>query len=209
MSHQRILYLLEIGCGTGYVLTGINQSFPDRKLCGSEIFTAELSYCAERLPSANLMQMDARNIPFNIEFDVLESIEDDELVIKQIHTSLKSNGLMIITVPRHDWLWSPTDVHACHVKRYSSKDLHSKIKLAGFEAIRSSSFVSFLLRAMVISRLYQQKVFSKKHDATSELKVASLINHIFFNILKTEQFLIRKEINFPIGGSRLIVASKR
>src|SRR2546428_13964527 len=50
---------LEIGCGTGYVLSGIAKAYPGAQLHGSEIFTAGLAFAAARQPSINFMQMDA------------------------------------------------------------------------------------------------------------------------------------------------------
>ena len=112
--------ILEIGCGTGYVLSGLSNAFTKATLQGSEIFTAGLGFAAKRLPSATFMQMDARNIPFAEEFDVigafdvLEHIEEDERVLEQAHVALKPLGLMLITVPQHAWLWSSVDEYACH-----------------------------------------------------------------------------------------------
>src|SRR4051794_36561107 len=40
--------LIEIGCGTGFVLSGIRQARPELSLCGSEIFSAGLSFAAQR-----------------------------------------------------------------------------------------------------------------------------------------------------------------
>ena len=129
---------LEIGCGTGFVLSGIAKAYPDARLHGSELFIKGLSFAARRLPLAKLMQMDARQIPFVDEFDsigafdVLEHIEEDTDVLRQIHKALKPKGLVLITVPQHQWLWSPVDDNACHVRRYSAKDLHAKLKATGF-----------------------------------------------------------------------------
>ena len=112
--------LVEIGCGTGYVLSGLSNAFTKATLQGSEIFTAGLGFAAKRLPSATFMQMDARNIPFVEEFDVigafdvLEHIEEDEQVLEQAHGALKPQGLVLITVPQHAWLWSSVDEYACH-----------------------------------------------------------------------------------------------
>ena len=89
---------LEIGCGTGYVLSGISKAFPDRELFGSEIFTTGLSFAMERLTSSLLMQMDAREIPFVEEFDVigafdvLEHIQEDDEVLVQVQQALKLGG---------------------------------------------------------------------------------------------------------------------
>lgn len=154
---------LEIGCGKGYVLADVAKSFPEANIFGSEIFVQGLSFAKERVPGANLMQMDARNIPFANEFDVigafdvLEHIAEDELVIQQVYGALSPDGLFILSVPQHMWLWSPTDEQACHVRRYTNKDLKHKLERAGFKILRSTSFVSFLLPAMLLARLQKRK----------------------------------------------------
>lgn len=181
---------------------------------GSEIFIAGLGFAAARLPSAMFMQMDARNLPFEDEFDVigafdiLEHIKEDKEVLAQIFAALKPEGLMLLTVPQHVWLWSGVDEYACHERRYAAADLHQKIEAAGFRVIKSTSFVTTLLPAMMISRFLQKKVSDKKFDATAELKISPWLNSIFSRILSAELALIKMGVNFPIGGSRLVVARK-
>lgn len=81
---------LEIGCGTGDILSGIHREFPELILTGSDIFTEGLAFAEKRLPGVTLFQMDARRIPFNGEFDVigtfdvLEHIEEHDAVLSQI-----------------------------------------------------------------------------------------------------------------------------
>jgi SAM-dependent methyltransferase len=205
---------LEVGCGTGFVLSGVAQAFPGTTLLGSEIFTAGLGYAAVRLPSANFIQMDARNIPYRDEFDVigafdvLEHIEDDVKVFLEAYSSLKDNGYLLITVPQHDWLWSPVDEYACHVRRYSASELHTKLEAVGFEIIRTTSFVSMLLPAMLLSRLKQRHAQSKI-DPANELKLSAGLNAFLYKVMQVEVGLIRRGINLPIGGSRLVVAKRR
>lgn len=206
---------LEIGCGTGYVLSGIAQAYPGPQLHGSEIFTAGLNFAADRQPTINFMQMDARNIPFVDEFDaigafdVLEHIEEDEQVLVQMHDALKPRGVMLLTVPQHAWLWSPIDDYSCHARRYSAKGLHSKIKVAGFEILLSTSFVSSLLPAMFASRLLQKLSPEKDSDPTAELRISPWLNYLFEKMLSAEVAMIRTGLNFPFGGSRLVVARKQ
>lgn len=207
--------LLEIGCGTGYVLSGISKKFPHSNLFGSEIFTAGLSFASERLPLVKLMQMDARNIPFENEydvigaFDVLEHIKEDEEVLSQVYSALKPEGVMLLTVPQHAWLWSPIDEYSCHERRYAAKDLHQKFEAAGFSVIRSTSFVTTLLPAMMISRFKTKKVSDKQFDAAAELNISPWLNSLFTRMLSAEVALIKAGINFPVGGSRLVIAKKR
>jgi SAM-dependent methyltransferase len=205
---------LEIGCGTGYVLSGVSKQFPRATLHGSEIFTAGLGFAAARLPSTNFMQMDARNIPFEDEFDaigafdVLEHIEEDELVLAQVHGALKSQGFLLLTVPQHTWLWSSVDEYACHVRRYVASDIHQKLEVAGFRIVRSTSFVTILLPAMMVSRFFQKKNSNTTIDCTKEVEISPWLNSIFFQLLRAELAVIKKGVCFPVGGSRLVVARK-
>src|SRR5262245_19858247 len=45
---------LEIGCGTGFVLAGIQRAFPALTLAGAEVFSEGLAHASERAPGATL-----------------------------------------------------------------------------------------------------------------------------------------------------------
>jgi SAM-dependent methyltransferase len=205
------LHYAEIGCGTGYVLQAVEQAFPDTEIAGTELFVEGLKYASQRCKRAKLVQLDARRIPWRNQFDVvgvfdvLEHIEDDEGVLGQISDSLVYGGGVLITVPQHRWLWSAVDEAACHVKRYSAKELERKVKAAGFEIMRSTSFVSLLLPMMLAARLVQRKPAS---DATAELRINKHLNWLFRKIMSIEFNLIRHGLNFKLGGSRLLIARK-
>ncbi|HUN82618.1 MAG TPA: class I SAM-dependent methyltransferase [Phycisphaerae bacterium] len=205
---------LEIGCGTGYVLSGISAAFPEATLQGSEIFTAGLDFAASRLPSVKFMQMDARRLPFHQEFDaigafdVLEHIAEDELVLASIRDALRPGGAAFLTVPQHPWLWSNADKYAQHIRRYRSACLHRKIEIAGFQILRSTSFVTLLLPAMIASRFVSRARRVEKFDPSAEFLIPPVVNTVFYRLLSAELAVIRQGINFPVGGSRLIVAKK-
>jgi SAM-dependent methyltransferase len=96
---------LEIGCGTGFVLSEVGRSFPAMQLSGGEYFAAGLPFAAERVPGAKLYQVDARQILFIEEFDVigafdvLEHIPDDAAALASIAGALRPGGGVIFTVP--------------------------------------------------------------------------------------------------------------
>jgi SAM-dependent methyltransferase len=205
---------LEIGCGTGFVLSGISKRFPGMRLLGSEYFEDGLVYARQRVPHAEFMQLDARCIPHESEldaigaFDVLEHVKEDEAVLEQIYKALKPGGYVFITVPQHDWLWSTVDEFACHIRRYAAHDLHQKVCRAGFEIIRSTSFVSTLLPAMVLSRLLQRNKTNMCMDDVAGLHIHPVLNKFFEWLLNLELALIRVNISLPAGGSRLLIARK-
>ena len=204
---------LEIGCGTGYVLAGIAEAFPEVSFEGSEVFAAGLTFAAARVPAARFIQMDARRIPYRDEFDaigafdVLEHIEEDDVVLAEACAALKPGGVLLLTVPQHDWLWSPADDYACHVRRYAAGDIHAKLRSAGFEILRSTSFVSLLLPAMLLSRV-RTRSSDAPMDPTAELKLPDGLNTLLYKVMMWEVGLIRTGVNMPVGGSRLVVARR-
>jgi SAM-dependent methyltransferase len=129
---------LEIGCGTGFVLAGLAEANPNLEMSGSEIYSTGLGYAADRVKCAALFQMDARDIPFESEFDVigafdvLEHIEEDEAVLEQVFRAVTPGGGIMLTAPQHRFLWSQQDEYACHVRRYEAKELSNKVEKAGF-----------------------------------------------------------------------------
>jgi SAM-dependent methyltransferase len=205
--------LLEVGCGTGFVLSGVAQACPDTQLLGSEIFIDGLSFAAERVKRAAFVQMDARRIPYVEEFDVvaafdvIEHIEEDELVLRNFWQALKPGGGVLLTVPQHQWLWSESDKYACHVRRYSAGELHAKLERAGFDVVRSTSFTSLLLPAMMLSRRKGNR--EKAFDPMAEFNIPRALNWAMGRVLDVERWLVRLGVNFLAGGSRLVVARKR
>jgi SAM-dependent methyltransferase len=205
---------LEIGCGTGYVLAGVAQAYPAATLVGSEVFSAGLPYAASRAKTAELLQMDARQIPYVEEFevigafDVLEHIQEDEFVLAAMLRALRPGGGVALTVPQHPWLWSSQDENACHVRRYKVGELREKVLRAGFTLEFETSFVSLLLPAMLASRLTRQRTIPAD-ESLSELSLPVWLNRVFEFVMTLERNLIRRGLHLKLGGSRLLIATKK
>jgi len=103
---------LEVGCGTGFVISHLANQFPNTKFTGSEIYLEGIKFAKERNDLIEFIQLDATHIPFKNKysiigaFDVIEHIENDELVLKNMYNAIKPNGGIILTVPQHKWMWS-------------------------------------------------------------------------------------------------------
>lgn len=206
--------ILEIGCGTGFVLSALESNFPGALLTGSELQTTGLVHSAMRVTRATLIQMDARRIPFESEFDVvgafdvLEHIDEDELVLKQMHQAVSPGGGIILTVPQHMYLWSVQDAYAQHLRRYDKEELLGKILRAGFEVLYTTSFVSILLPLMMVSR-WRNRVRAEQFNPSGELEIPRALSRILEMILRLELVWISAGYRFAVGGSRLVVARKR
>jgi len=202
---------LEVGCGTGYVISGIARTFPSLRLEASEYFEDGLIFARQRVPTCQFRQLDARNMSQKDVydcigcFDVIEHINQDELVLHNFNKSLRRGGLLFLTVPQHPWLWSAADDYAHHVRRYTRSEILRKVTNAGFRPQYCTSFVSLLLPLMALQRLLARK---NKYDPDSEFKISPLLNNLLFLVMQIEYFLLRIGLRLPAGGSLLLLASK-
>jgi len=206
--------LMEIGVGTGFVMRALLGALPDARLRASDAYVEGLRFAAQRLGDAvELLQMDARQIPFREEFDViclfdvLEHIQDDEAVLKELRLALKPGGGLIITVPQHMFLWGPFDEAGYHKRRYAIHELEDKAKAAGFEVVFKTSFVSLLLPVLYLSRLRSRR--AGKYELSDEQDIHPMVDQCLRWILAAEFGLIRWGLRFPAGGSQLLVARIR
>jgi SAM-dependent methyltransferase len=204
--------MLEVGCGTGFVLAGVRDAFPHMRLVGGELFPAGLEVAARRVPDAELLELDARRLPFEAEFDivgafdVLEHIEEDETALLEIHTALRPGGGLLVTVPQHPALWSAVDEYSRHVRRYRRRELLTKLRAARFEVVHSTSFVSLLLPVLALSR--RRFRGKKAFDPLSEYCAPPFVDSALGWVLTAERALIRVGLSLPAGGSLLAVARR-
>jgi SAM-dependent methyltransferase len=205
--------VLELGCGTGYVLAGLREVLPHARLAGSEVTAVGLEYAARRLgEDVLLFQMDACAIPFSNEFDliaacdVLEHLDDDVKALGEIARALKPGGGALLTVPQHPWLWSTADAYARHRRRYRRGELAEKCGRVGLAVVADTSFVVGLLPLMMVQRLLRGR--DRAYDLNDELSLPGWLDRLLFMILDVDRRCIRAGVRFPFGGSRVVVALK-
>jgi SAM-dependent methyltransferase len=203
--------MLEVGCGTGFVLQGVRQSFPGMRLAGGEPSLAGLEVARRRVPDAQLLQLDGTQLPFDREwdvagaFDVLEHLDDDNAALAQLARAVVPGGTILLTVPQHPWLWSADDEYGRHRRRYRRSELVGRARSAGLEVVRVTSWVSTLLPLMAISRLRPAR---GPFDPAHELRQGRLTRVLLEQVLRGEQALIEKGVSLPVGGSLVLVARR-
>jgi SAM-dependent methyltransferase len=203
---------LEVGCGGGVVMAALHDALPELRLVGVELYREGLEVARRRLPDAELLELDARSLPFENEFDVvgafdvIEHIDDDEQVLAQMLRAARPGGGLLVLVPQHPWLWSEHDEIVEHRRRYTRKDLVAKAERAGLEIVEVTSFVSSLLPVMAVSRAVDR--VRKKTDPIANLEPGPL-NDILGRVLDGERKLIEHGVSLPFGGSLMLVGRKR
>jgi len=195
-SHLKNRKILSIGAGTGEELQ-LLKNF-------GEVYVIDIEKNALDLIPDNLYKekrvCDACNNPYKdnffdlvVAFDVFEHIGDDEKACSEVRRVIKNKGLLILTVPAFQTLFSAHDKALEHKRRYSKKDL--RVLFKNFKTISLNYWNFFLFLPSAISRLM-------KRNATPEVdnpKFGPLISSLFYKLLKIENLLIKKGVITPPG----------
>lgn len=204
---------LEIGCGTGFVLAAVRRAFPAAKMTASDVLVAGLAFAARRAPDVELLQLDARAMPYLDEFDVigaydvLEHITEDDAVLAQLRSALKPGGGVVLCVPQHPSLWSSQDELAHHVRRYRRGELEAKLRAAGFTVRYSTSFMAVLLPVLWLARRRASSVAAPLQQAHAELGLSPFANAALGALLALERGVLALGLRLPVGSSRMVVAT--
>ncbi len=201
--------ILNIGCGTGGLVSTLEQF---GEVFNADVASEALEFCRDK-GIKNLSQIIDGKLDFPdnsfdliVATDVLEHIEDDELALKEWRRVLKPSGILLLTVPAYQWLWSAHDDALCHKRRYTAAGLHMKVRRAQFKVSKRSYCIVFSFPLIVAYRLFASML--KRSDAESSYVVLpSIINSFFVMLLYLEAKLTRY-INFPFGTSVLMCVYK-
>jgi hypothetical protein len=118
----------------------------------------------------------------------------------------RPEGGILVTVPQHRFLWSASDEHAMHQRRYSRAELRGKVERAGFRVQRMTSFISLLLPLMIGSRMRRNG--NRDFQVWKEFEISRPLNAVLGTILAAERAMIEKGLSFPAGGSLLLIAKR-
>lgn len=197
LKSKKRLKILNLGAGTGDDLPVISQF--------GEIYVIDIDPDAlELIPQKFIFDKklcDASHIfyPDNffdliVAFDVLEHIEDDVLVIKEIYRVLKPEGVFIFTVPAFNFLYSFHDRALSHFRRYNKRAL--KNRLLNFKCIKLGYWVFSLFLPVALQRILKRRGSESK---VHFMKLPRPINNIFYFLLRIENWLIKHNVPLPVG----------
>ena len=85
---------------------------------------------------ATLLPFSPRSLDLVVAYDVLEHIEQDAEVVKEVHRVLRPGGQFLVAVPADPTLWSAHDDAVEHLRRYTPESLDRVISGHQFEISR-------------------------------------------------------------------------
>ncbi len=97
-----------------------------------------------------LESIKAQSLEYIYTLNVIEHIEDDKALLKELRSKLKEGGRILIYVPAFMLLFSAMDTKVGHYRRYTAKSLKQLAKESGYgieksEYVDSAGFFATLL----------------------------------------------------------------
>jgi len=209
ISIQKNAITLDIGCGTGsnlkaLVSAGLDVIGLDQSIYALTLVKEKGGYSL-MAGDINRLPLKTKSVGLIIAMDILEHLDHDNIGIIESYRVLCNGGIFIVTVPAFKFLWGIQDIVTGHKRRYSRREIMSKLKAAGFDILKSSYFNFFLFFPILIARRVIQLLGLK---IRSENEVNSpLLNHILKAVFSLEPYLL-KYFSFPIGVSILCIGRK-
>ena len=203
---------LEIGCGTGIVLTQLQALGFD--VTGLDVNEAAITYAKKRCPDAKLIRKSIYSFQSPVRyraigaFDVLEHQARDMEFLKRCYGFLEDNGMLFLTVPAGMWLWNRIDVLSGHKRRYEEKELSEKLTKAGF-TVEFCNYWNVVL-TLPWYMLYRAYTMRQRPSSTIEVYVKmpyALVNRVLLFFLQLEQ-LVFFHVKFITGATLVICAKK-
>jgi SAM-dependent methyltransferase len=199
--------ILDVGCGTGGMSAAYATAGPS---VGVDTAPEAAEFCTRRgLPMllASGAELPIRDRSFDVvsALDVIEHIDDEEGVLREMFRVCRPGGLLLLTVPAFNFLWSKHDDLNHHKRRYIRSQLAACVKKAGFEPLVLSYYNALLLPAAVLRKFVLR--FDNNGTACHLERVPAPVNGLFRRILTMERPLLA-HVELPVGASLICVARR-
>lgn len=141
-------------------------------------------------------------------FDVLEHLDDPEAVLAEVRRILLPGGLLVLTVPALQWLWSDEDDVAGHQLRYTRRTLRAQLRGAGFAELRASYLYASLVAPAAAIRALPYRLGRRRTGdealgaLEAQLDPAPRVDRAIRAVLRGEAWL-GERVQLPVGTSIL------
>ncbi len=199
--------LLELGCGSGNVLEMLGQFGEAVGMEADEALAAAARAAGLDVRDGALPE--GRVVPEGwpevvLLLDVLEHVDDEAATLRAAREMLAPGGMLVVTVPAYDWLWSGHDVALEHRRRYGATGLRAVVTAAGFTITYLSYFNGLLLPALALARAWKRWRRDDRHDL---VRPPAPVNAALARVFGLEAAVVSR-CPMPCGASLLLIGRR-
>ncbi|MGB5525439.1 MAG: class I SAM-dependent methyltransferase [Gemmatimonadota bacterium] len=198
---------LDIGCGDGLFLPELSRFAETVE--GLEAEESTVAADTSRRYKIHIGRLDERFRPGTVYdlvsmLDVLEHILDAPSALASCRQLMAPKGVLVLTVPAFQGLWTSHDDLNLHQLRYTRRGLCSLVEEAGFEVSESRYFFHWLIAPKWIVARVERILGSRLHQAKTPPQI---LNSLLYGLSRLEQSLLGPFRWLP-GTSIFLVARK-
>jgi len=204
--------ILDIGCGTGIILKILEKS---ATAYGMELSPEAIGFLRKRGLRLITCSDANQSIPFKNDtfsavtcLDVLEHLENDLTLLKEMVRVCKPDGYILITVPAFDIFWSPHDVALHHRRRYTRKQMLDNVRELHCRVIKASYYNTVLSVPILAVRKFKSFFLHRRHAQSDFfITLPDCLNRALSLLFAAEIYCLRF-LDFPFGVSFLLILKK-
>ena len=202
--------VLDAGCGTGGLLRRLHGVRPDWALTGLD-FSPLACALARTRTTAEIVQGSIAALPFAeagfdavVSCDVVCQVADPALAVREFHRCLKPGGVVVLTMPAYQWMYSYHDREVGNLRRYTGGGVRALLAAAGFTDIAGTYWNTLPFPLAVLRR----KIFPPAVPTSDVAAFPPLLETVFNDLMALEHGWLGLGASLPFGNSVLTVARK-
>ncbi len=209
--------VLDVGCGAGNMAHHLAHY---GEVVGADNALAPLAVAWERgyrsLPAeADALPFADRTFELVALLDIIEHAPNDAGILAEAFRVARPGGMVAITTPAFQWLYSHNDVVNHHLRRYTAGRLRGMLENAGFQ-VRCLSYTYFLVFPAAAGLIALRKLLGAKQelagpdDGAYQVEMEPTpepLNSVLAKLGDAEAALLRRT-SLPWGTALLAVAER-
>lgn len=201
--------ILDVGCGPG----GTTEAYTgDNHVLAVDASPESVRHAHER--GLAVASMDAAHLGVRpgacdavVSLDLIEHVADDVGALREMYETLRPGGVLIVTVPAYQFLWSAHDDAVGHLRRYTRGGLLRVAREAGFEVVLGAYAMSSILPAAMAVRLAERLRPRRGEPAARFIRLPGAVNGALERIIGLGPMPLRF-VPIPFGLSIVLVARR-
>lgn len=202
--------VLDAGCGTGGLLRSLHAARPAWDLAGLDFSPLACALAKERT-GLTVTEGSVTALPFAggtydavTACDVVCQVADALAALGEFHRVLRPGGIVVLTMPAYQWMYSYHDRAVGNLRRYSRGETVALLRQAGFRIERATYWNTLLFPLAVL-----QRKLLRGRDSSSDVRLYPAPVELFCNAMNLiEHAWLRRGGVLPWGNSVVAVGRR-